>query len=309
MDKGGPDTHETTQESTYGPPEYVEPYIQDALSAAQSLYQTTPLYPSTTIDPTTMSGIQSGVSAAQNPSLIDPTLQYTAGAIGGQYLAPQDPGSMYSMDVLGGGYLPTDRLGQEQLQATARGDYLTPSALTAAAQPSIDMALQGVRSGFEGAGGTGGSMEAMASAEGVTRALANQYNIERANQMAASGMLEDEYARERAAQAGAAGQLTGQYLTERELQQQASALAPGAEQFRYLPSQQLTTLGQLQTGLETQYYQEPWERLGAYTGLALGGAPAQMAGGTSTGTSQQPIYYPSPFQSMLGFGTMLGGFF
>lgn len=147
-------------------------------------------------------------------------------------------------------------------QDVLQGEYLQADPLRRAAQAELEDVAGGVLGGFEGAGRTGSGLAAHALGRGVTSALGRAY---------------------------------GQ---ERGLQQATAFGAPGLEQARYMPGQQLANLGLAQADVENRYYQEPWERLGRYTQLALG--PSSMAGGTTTG--QQLVYQQSPLQHIAGIG-------
>ena len=158
----------------------------------------------------------------------------------------------------------------DQARSTIAGDYLGADALRDAARAELDQVVGGTLGSFEAAGRSGSGLAMNALGRGVTSALGPAY------------------------------------MQERRLQQQAMMGAPGLEQARYMPAQQLINLGMGQRGAEERYYQEPWDRLARYTGIALGNAPAQLAGGTTIG--QQPIYQPNPLQQALGLGMMGLGF-
>lgn len=229
---GSPDIETTT--STMEPPAWMRPYIVNALEAGQSLYNTRSLTPPGPLfNQDQLAGFESIRGAAQNPLLTQPSIDYAQNVIG--------------------------------------GDYLSPDRIREAAEPAIGQALQSIRGGFEGAGGTGGSMEAIATGEGVTRALAPYYEA------------------------------------ERQRQQQAAFAAPSLEQTRYAPGQALLGIGGQQRGAKERAYMEPWERYRQYIGTALGGSPAALAGGTQT--QQTPYYSPSPFQQVLGAGMSIAPFF
>lgn len=226
MGKGSAPDTQTTVTSTE-PPEYVRPYIEHALGEARNLYGTSPLYRGVeTYTPAETAGMQGIEAAARNPMLTAPATEYARDVIGGQYLQPE--------------------------------------AIAEASRPYVDRFLGRHGREWEGAGGTGGSLEAEAAGRGIADVIAAQ---------------------------------RGQ---ERVLQQQMAGMAPSLEAARYGPGQALMGLGQIQRARQQTLAQEPWERLARYTGIALGSAPAQLAGGT--GMTQQPIYQPSPFSQILGLG-------
>lgn len=222
--KGGSETQETV--TTSEPPAYVKPYIQAGLSEGQRLYNTSPLYTGQTFNPDEQSGIS----------------MMRAQALGDQL---QGPASDYTRSVIG-------------------GDYLTPDAIGEASAPFVQDFLGGHNRAWEGAGGTGGSLEAEAAGRGIANVVAQQYGAERG------------------------------------LQQQAAQMAPAMDAAGYAPAQAMWNLGGMQQQRIQQYQQEPWDRLARYTGIALGNAPAQLAGGT--GVQQTPIHQPSPLQNILGLG-------
>lgn len=149
-------------------------------------------------------------------------------------------------------------------QQTLGGEFLGADALRDASRAELDDVIGGTRSQFESAGRSNSGLANYALGRGVTSALGPAYQRERA------------------------------------LQQQMAGMAPGLEASRYMPGQQLSQTALQQRGIEDQYYREPWDRLAQYTGVALGQAPAQLAGGTTTNT--QPIYQPSPLSQIAGLG-------
>lgn len=144
----GPKEHTTTQQT--GPPEWVQPYLEGALSDAQGLYQDQSLYPSTQLPQPAMQGFQGGLNVAANPALIDP-------AVG---LA----------------------------QDTIAGNYLGADALRDASRAELDDVIGGVRGGAERAGMSGSTGHDYALGRGVTAAMAPAYQRERALQQQAMGM-------------------------------------------------------------------------------------------------------------------------
>lgn len=231
MGKSSPDTHETI--SSAEPPEYIKPYIQHALGQAQGLYNTRGLYRDPSIPGMTQEGFAGAADVARDPMLLDPAMGLAESTIG--------------------------------------GDFLGADALRTAARAELDDVIGGTRGQWESAGRSGSGLADYALGRGVTAALGQPYQRERA------------------------------------MQQQAGMMAPQMEAARYMPDQNLISLGLQQQGLEDKYYQEPWDRLARYTGIALGGAPAQLAGGTTIG--QQPIYQPSPLSQIAGLGMMGAGLF
>ncbi len=218
----GPDEQTVTQQSR--PPAWLEAPLKRAVTRGENLYTGDfPLYQEG-FNPYQQAGMDAVGSAAGAPALIDP-------AVG------------YAEDVIG-------------------GEYLDPSRIREIAAPAIGQALQGVRTGFEGAGGRGGSMEAIATGEGVTRALAPYYEAERARQ------------------------------------QQMAFGAPGLESARYGPGQALLGLGDYEQGQVEREMQEPWARYERW--LQSLTTPGALAGGTQTTT--QPLYQPSPLQTLAGLG-------
>jgi len=153
----GPDEHVTTQQS--GPPEWVEPYLKQAMSGAQGLYQNNPLYSSTELPQQAQQGFQAGQDVAANPALIDPAVGLAQDTIGGEYL------------------------GADQLRNAARAE--------------LDDVIGGTLSGFEGAGRTGSGLANQALGRGVTSALGQQYGRERGLQqqmgMGAPGLEASRY--------------------------------------------------------------------------------------------------------------------
>ncbi len=225
MSSGGEQkTQETTTET--GLPAWAQPYVKETLSEGQRLYNADrPLYGTPTYMPDEAMGLDAIRGIASDPFVTEPAAKYGA-------------------DVI-------------------RGDYLDPDRLRMAAAPAIGQALQGVGQGFEAAGGRpGGSMEAIATGEGVTRALAPFY------------------------------------AQERGLQQQAALAAPSIEAGRLGPAQALMSIGGFQQGREQERYDEPYTRLARYS--ALVGNQAPLAG--TVATQQTPYYEPSPFQRIAGLG-------
>lgn len=147
-------------------------------------------------------------------------------------------------------------------QQTLGGDFLNADALRAASRAELDDVIGGTRSQFEGGGRSNSGLADYALGRGVTAAMGPAY------------------------------------ARERGMQQQMAGMASDLESSRYQAPQNLINLGLQQQGIEDKFYQEPWERLARYTGIALGGNPAQYAGGTQTNT--QPIYQPDPFSKIAG---------
>ncbi len=218
----GPDEQTVTQQSR--PPAWLEAPLKRAVTRGENLYTGDfPLYQEG-FNPYQAAGMDAIGGAAGDPALIDPAVGYAG-------------------DVLG-------------------GEYLDPAALREAAAPAIGKALQGVRMGFEGAGGRGGSMEALATGEGVTRAIAPYYEA------------------------------------ERKRQQQMAGMAPSLESARYGPGEALLRLGDYEQAQVEREQQEPWARYERW--LQSMTTPGALAGGTQTTT--QPVYQPSPLQTIAGLG-------
>ena len=213
------------------------------------------------------------VQRSEPPSYVVPYIQHALGQ--GRQLYENQPlyaqesvpaaaqeGYAGAMDVARNPMLTGPATGYAQ--DVLEGEYLQADPLRRAARAELDDVVGGVLGGFEGAGRTGSGLAANALGRGITSALGSAYG------------------------------------GERGLQQQMAMGAPMLEAARAGPSQQLINLGMGQAAAENMYYQEPWDRLGRYTQLALGGAPASIAGGTTYG--QQPVYQPSPFSQLLGVG-------
>jgi len=302
------DIQRTTQ--TTGPPEWLRPYLQDAMGDARGLYDAGSLYPSSQVPGRTQAGYDAIAGQAMGPSVTGAAGDYATGAIGGDYLGLQDPASQYAQGVLGGDYMPGnytpgDRTGRDALEATAGGDFLSADALRRGAASAIGDVQSSVGGALAGSGFGTSSLANEALGRGVGRAVGEQYGRERGLQLGAAGALEGEYGRERGAQGQAANLLAGRFGQERGLQAGAASMAPGLDAASYLPGQALVGAGQGQRAIEERYYQEPWERLQRYSGLAFGGAPGQLAGSQSVG--ERPVYSPSPFQQILGGGLAAAG--
>jgi hypothetical protein len=139
---GGPGgTTNTTQNSSSGPPSYIQPYLQSAIGKLNNYYDTNPnppaYYPGETVAPINsnqVSAIQGIGGLTNNPALAASSGSLT-NFVNGNYVDP-----------------------------TTNPDYL--KALSASHQPYIDQfnnqILPGVQSGFEGAGryGSGANQNA-----------------------------------------------------------------------------------------------------------------------------------------------------
>lgn len=131
------------------------------------------------------------------------------------------------------------------LDATMRGDYLYGGdGFNAAYNAAANKIMPQVNSSFARAGRTGSGLAQTAMAGALGDAFAGQYGQERNNQM------------------------------------QAMAMAP---QVRYADMDRLAQVGNMREGLQREYANEGWDRLGKYNSLIQGNY-----GGTST--SSQPVY-------------------
>lgn len=186
-------------------------------------------------------------------------------------LTPTQEGALAQREQLLGMSPFIDTAG-ENLLATARGDFLTPTALTTAAQGQINRLVPGISQSFEAAGRGGSSAQQRAVSEGITNALGDVFNRERQRQLA------------------------------------AAQLAPSFQQARLAPSQELFNIGAIRQNIAQQDINEQMARFNFAQDEELArrsqflnsllGAGSLTAGQTQSATSPGV----SPIQALTGLG-------
>lgn len=258
------------QQSSSGPPAFIQPYLQKGIGQLDAYYNAHPTapqyYSGETVAP--LSGVtQQAVSAAQNQYQNNPTL--TAA--------------------------------NNQLTGTLNGDYLDPSsnpayqgAVQAAVQPLtqqfLDQTMPQITSQFAGAGGTGSGIQRQLANDATTAystgvnnaaytAANNFYNNARTNQIQAAGLTPgiNTAGLQNISGLGAAGSTIDQQRQAQDTSNQAA--------YNYNSNAQPNYISQ-------------------YLSMINGGYP----GGETSTTGQATTYQPSnAFGSMFGAGLGLAG--
>lgn len=184
---GGGSKQIGTQTITQEPADYIKPYLDFGFSEAKDLYNT-PMdyYPGQTFTDfsgTTLDALDAIENRArQGNPLVGDASDFFGAAIGGNFL---NPATDYFSNVSGGDF--SGSTGYNMLLDTARGDFLNKENpyLDAALQPAIDR----VQSQFARGGRLGSGANTAAITNALAPVYAQNFENERARQIAAQTAL------------------------------------------------------------------------------------------------------------------------
>jgi len=237
------------QQTSTGLPAWAQPYLQGALNQGQAAFGTPELYypdqPFANIDYRRDAGLRGAYDLAQGGgAMVNPTLDYAKGVLG--------------------------------------GDYLGSPHLADASKYAIDKFVPQSLSQFENMGRSGSGLAAHAMGEGVSDAVAGQYN------------------------------------TERDRMDNMARMSPQLEQLAYSPFGVMQDVGQQYENREQQsidwmrdkwgfQQNEPKNRAMQYSQFLGNTLPFAGQQGTRQGTQSQDMYGPSLGERVAGIGNLAGG--